>query len=85
MPLACIIRARTHDQKNDCFFDLEMINNDYNYARGGFPLETVISPLCMLVPPGRRGHVALQVHYSAHLNRGALRGGVCCVLRYACM
>ncbi len=43
MPLACIIRARTHDQKNDCFFDLEMINDDYRFARGGFPLS--ISPL----------------------------------------
>jgi len=45
MPLACLIRARTHDQKNDCFFDLEMINNDYNYARGGFPLETYQPPM----------------------------------------
>jgi hypothetical protein len=45
MPLACIIRARTHDQKNDCFFYLEMINNDYNYARGGFPLETYQPPM----------------------------------------
>ena len=45
MPLACVIRARTHDQKNDCFFDLEMINNDYNYARGGFPLETYQPPM----------------------------------------
>jgi len=45
MPLACIIHARTHDQKNDCFFDLEMINDDYNYARGGFPLETYQPPM----------------------------------------
>jgi len=36
MPLACIIRARTHDQKKRLFFDLEMINDDYSFARGGF-------------------------------------------------
>ena len=45
MPLACIIRACTHDQKNDCFFYLEMINDDYNYARSGFPLETYQPPM----------------------------------------
>jgi len=70
MPLACLIRARTHDQKNDCFFDLEMINNDYNYARGGFPLETYQPPMYARTsgagPPPSRPDPVLPPYYSTY-------------------
>ena len=80
MNLACIIRARTHDQKNDCFFDLEMINNDYNYARGGFPLETYQPPMYARTsgaggqgpPPGQ---IRLSSLHTIVLTVGRARAG----------
>ena len=84
MPLACIIRARTHDQKNDCFFDLEMINDDYNYARGGFPLETYQPPMYARTsgagtgtpppPPPPPGQILSSLH-TIVLTAGRARAG----------